>query len=296
MAISDLAIIIPVFNGWAQTERCLRSLEADSSSTDFTVVVVDHGSTDKTTSELPRLFPQVVHLRESGDLWWTGATNAGIRYALRNGARQVMLLNNDCEISRSSIAALTAHSLTTQGVIAPVQESLEGAILFAGAKDLVALGFPTLYVSRAVSKTMTGVFKTPLIMGGRGALIPRSVFDTVGLFDEQTLPHYLSDHDFYLRCRKAGVPLWVATDATARVDQTRTTISSNLSRMSWSAFRDSLSSPKSHRNLAALAAFFRRNYPVPRFWWVGVGLNLARYFVWWTVSRSLALVRRHTDP
>src|SRR5665811_363959 len=89
-------VVIPVFNGWEQTELCLRSIE--DSSYAVTAVVVDHGSTDATRTELPRMFPNVVHLLDSDELWWTGATNRGIRCALSSGASHVALLNSDCEV------------------------------------------------------------------------------------------------------------------------------------------------------------------------------------------------------
>jgi len=189
MTISDLSIIIPVFNGWKQTERCLRSLEG-SSFKDFTVFVVDHGSTDGTKTQLPRLFPEVVHLIESEELWWTGATNAGIRHALAQGATKVMLLNNDCEISTETLQTLVDQAATAPGIVAPVQRSIDtGAVLFAGAAPLITLGFPTLFVRHHWSAGRDRLLRTSMIAGGRGVPIQRDVFETVGLFEEQKLPH-----------------------------------------------------------------------------------------------------------
>jgi GT2 family glycosyltransferase len=290
MSVSDLAVVIPVFNGWQQTKRCLQSLREADATTALEVVVIDHGSTDGTTTELPRLFPEVTHIIESERLWWTGATNVGIRHALEKEARWVMPLNNDCEITGKDVRTLLDHAATTPGVIAPLQVASDGTTLFAGASSCIPLGLPTLHVTRRVPGGDGPLSRTRLIMGGRGAIIPREVIDTVGLFEEKLLPHYLADHDFYLRCRKAGVPLWVAADATVRVDATRTSVATNPSALTWSAFKDSLRNPRSHRNIPALTAFFRLHYPIRRLYWIGVGLNIARYFARWAISRPVALV------
>jgi len=47
---------------------------------------------------------------------------------------------------------------------------------------------------------------------GRGVLIPRSVFNVVGLYDEKKFPHYAADMDFSVRAENAGYKLFVDAD------------------------------------------------------------------------------------
>jgi GT2 family glycosyltransferase len=278
-------IVIPVFNGWAQTRRCLQTL-APGTGTEFTVVVVDHGSTDATPTELPRLFPRVVHLLDSDELWWTGATNVGIRYALEAGADFVIPLNNDCFLEPAAVARLVGYAQARSAIVAPVQRAVDtGEVLAVSATPGVALGFPTLRVDRSIDPAGPVLRETRLIMGGRGAVIGREVFASVGLFAEEELPHYLADHDFYLRCRRQGVRLLIAQDVSVLVDETRTSVAAEMADMTWAEFRRSLTSPRSHRNLAALRAFFRRNYPVRFLWPIGVFLNLGRFSFRWGLAR-----------
>ncbi|MFQ5555410.1 MAG: glycosyltransferase family 2 protein [Acidimicrobiia bacterium] len=291
--MAGMCIVIPVFNGWESTERCLRALEA-SEYREFTTVVVDHGSTDATADILPARFPDVVHLRESESLWWTGATNVGIRWALDSGAAAVVLLNNDCELAPAALATLVGHAERTPGVIAPVQRVAHtGRVLCVSAVPLVALGFPTLFVKRKIPATVPSPAK--MICGGRGVLVPVDVFDRVGLLAEEDLPHYLADHDFYLRCRKAGVPLWAAGDADVFVDESRTSVATSPATLSWSEFRATLQNPRSHRNVPSLVSFFRRHYPIRALAPVGVWLNVARYHATWALGR-LRPRRRRGDP
>jgi len=48
---------------------------------------------------------------------------------------------------------------------------------------------------------------------GRGLLIPRIVFETIGLFEEKKLPHYLADYDFTQMARRNGFKVFSNYDA-----------------------------------------------------------------------------------
>lgn len=289
---TDLFIVIPVFNGWPQTRRCLEALR-QSACQDFRVIVVDHGSTDETKSALRREFPEVECVLGDDSLWWAGATNLGIRQAIANGANQVMLLNNDCYMAPDAIGKLRAHSDSCGDncIVAPLtKDMLTGKVLNLGFTTCLLLGFPSIRlptVGRQKPHDTGELMPTRLIMGGRGVIIPTNVFQRIGLLDEINLPHYLADHDFYLRCKRVGIRLMHATDAQLVVDNTRTTISNNLSNMTFSTFRETLSSKKSHRNLKDLTAFFKKYYPVKGLYLLGVGMNLARYALIYMSARIL---------
>jgi GT2 family glycosyltransferase len=109
--------------------------------------------------------------------------------------------------------------------------------------------------------------------------VPRTVFETVGLFDDTALPHYGADHDFYLRCQKRGVALWIAADCSVVVDDAGAGPGRDPASMTWPEFRQSLASRRSHRNIADVTAFFRRHYPVPALYPLGVALFFLRYLL-----------------
>ena len=46
-------------------------------------------------------------------------------------------------------------------------------------------------------------------MGFQGVLIPRQVFDAVGLIDDLTFKHYFGDTDFYLRAAEFGFSIMI---------------------------------------------------------------------------------------
>src|SRR5690242_106951 len=91
---ASLAIVIPVHNRLVFTRNCLAQLQRQSLR-GFEVIVIDDGSSDGTSDMIRREFPEVTLLLGDGNLWWTGATNLGVKLALEHGANYVMTLNDD---------------------------------------------------------------------------------------------------------------------------------------------------------------------------------------------------------
>ena len=279
MADKKLAIIIPVFRGQEQIRRCLESLYK-SRCTDFDVVIVDHGITDQITRLVTAEFPEANCIRGSADLWWSGATNLGIHHALDNGSTLLMLLNHDCYVREDTIGMLLEQMESTpDAIIAPVQHNLHTGKDTIGATSFFLLGFSTIIPPAGWYRFFhsTPLVPTRLIIGGRGALIRASTFQQVGYFDERNLPHYGADHDFYFRCRKSGIRLFVCMDAIVDMDDTWTSSAKTGGDRVPAEFAGTLKDRSSHRNIRDLYALFSRHYPVPGLAALGVALNFLRY-------------------
>lgn len=297
---SKLFVIIPALNRWEQTRKCLNRL-LGGSYTDFTILVVDHGSTDGTRAGLETEFPDVIRLAGTSDLWWAGATNLGIHEALRRDAQTIMLLNNDCYLLADTMERLVKHhQAAPDAIIAPAQRNMHsGDIITRSMFSCFLLGFPTLLLPgrHLYQQDQPRLADTRLIAGGRGVLIPAGVFGKTGLFNETELPHYGADHDFYLRSRKQGIRLCIAQDALVEIDESTTTLSRELGRMTVREFIDSLRNRRSHRNIPELTNLFRLHYPIPGLYPLGVALNLLRYTCIYLAARAFhILVGRHRQP
>ncbi len=291
MRPAKIHVVITDFDGWEQTQQCLTKLLASTYS-DLEVIVVDHGLTDETSIGMSA-FPRCQRLPADSDLWWTGATNLGIRHALERGASHVMLLNNDCFVDDAAIETMLQYLQGSRQIIAPLQKNAATGEIGAGQTgSCFALGFTTLVTPamRRRNATADGLLNTQMIVGGRGVIIPKTVFDNVGLFDEDALPHYGADHDFYLRCAAAGIRLAVAADAVVAIDESSTTMARNLGRMNVSEFLASFSDTRSHRNLEVQKTLYRRHYPIKSLYLVGVFLNVARYTLSYAVMRIRSLL------
>jgi len=280
MVNENLSVIIPAFSGHEQLQRCLESL-GRSTFPDFEIIVVDHGNTNEISDWLRSQFPHVDCIRGSSELWWSGATNLGIRHALHKGSTLIMLLNHDCYVRKDTIGTLLArlHS-QTNAIIAPAQINTRTHRETIGATSFFLAGFSTIvppasWYRRFYEETLIPV---RLISGGRGVIIRASVFDKVGLFNEAQLPHYYADHDFYFRCRKAGIKLYVCGDVKVDIDDTMTTLGDMDSELSLTNFMESLKNRRSHRNIKDLSMLFSLHYPIAALAPVGVALHLVRYF------------------
>jgi GT2 family glycosyltransferase len=117
---SKLSVIIPAFSGLEQLKHCLQAL-THGNYHNLNIIVVDHGTTDAITSGLSAQFPDVFCLRGSPELWWTGATNLGIRHALASGSDAVLLLNHDCYVQADTIVKLLRHAEDNLDALLPTQ-------------------------------------------------------------------------------------------------------------------------------------------------------------------------------
>jgi GT2 family glycosyltransferase len=207
-----------------------------------------------------------------------------------------MLLNHDCYMYPGSIGILMRYIKNNpNSVIAPVQYILSSGREIVGATSCFLLGFPTIIPPPAWYRLRYSSALVPvrLIMGGRGVILTADTFHRIGYLDEEHMPHYNADHDFYFRCRKAGLRLLVCREAMVYVDNTMTTSAEMSSRMSLSQFTTSLKERGSHRNIWDMHTLFKRYYPIPRFAPLGVALNILRYFSVYLVKTLVPAIRRN---
>ncbi|WKJ88635.1 glycosyltransferase family 2 protein [Methylomonas montana] len=292
--MNKLYIVITDFNGYAQTRQCLEALRA-SQYNQFTVLVVDHGTTDETRIGLTEEYPEVTRLAGSSELWWAGANNLGIRFSLERGADAIMLLNNDCYVTSDAIAILAdLIDKCPDAIIAPVQRDCRTERLISiSPHSCFLLGFPSLSGPKEMTPDMAmrELLPVKLIVGGRGVVIPAGVFNQIGLFDEKRLPHYGADHDFYLRARKQGILLYVASRALVEIDNMRTTLADNPGTLNFAEFLQSLRNIRSHRNLRDVTTLFKAHYPIPHLYLLGVALYTVRYLLVYWGRRWIFLLR-----
>jgi GT2 family glycosyltransferase len=209
-------VVIPVFNRWKFTEACLASLASQTNKA-FVTVVVDHGSTDGTSINIQAGFPDVVVLQGDESMWWTAATNLGVRYALEKKADFVLTLNNDLIVGHDYIGHLLAAAMSNpKSVIGSVSLDIDQPekVMFAGARwnAWIAKYRSAVDLQKSYSVLKSQYRSVPTAMlPGRGTLIPTGAFREAGLFDEVNFPHYMADEDFSLRAHKIGYALIVDT-------------------------------------------------------------------------------------
>ena len=214
---------IPVHNRAGLTRSCLMSI-CKQSYENYSVVLCDDGSTDGTARLLEKEFPEVNVVKGNGDLWWTGATNECVRYALENAepSDYLITLNNDLELAEDYLERM-----------ASTLKKRPDAILMSASYDiarpdvLVEPGERMDWIRAKAYKIdpkqydfsgLAEVTHAP----GRGTVFPLRVFRQIGLYDFEGLPHYAADYDLAHRARRAGYHIYINYDAKlySHVDST----------------------------------------------------------------------------
>ena len=206
----QLSIVIPVYDNWWLTARCLRELEQlHGASVDFETIVVDNASRDETPQAI-REFPSVRYLRHDENRNFAGACNAGARIA---EAPIVLLLNNDAYPLGDALAPIVRAFDREEVAIAG------GALFFEDgvtqAAGLVVL--PNLhwhYYCRNLPATLDAVHRSRESLGVSGAAmaVRRIWFVENGGFDESFVNGF-EDVDLCLRARDQGREIAYVHDA-----------------------------------------------------------------------------------
>src|SRR5690242_14112190 len=96
-------ILILNWNGKNDTLQCLHSLPP---STDYSILIVDNGSSDASPAAIRAQFPEIPILETKANLGYAGGNNAGIRWALQKPYEWILLLNNDTQVASDLIPRL----------------------------------------------------------------------------------------------------------------------------------------------------------------------------------------------
>jgi GT2 family glycosyltransferase len=213
-------VIVPVFNRKAFTEHFLYCMSKQTFR-NFETIVVDDGSTDGTARLIRERFPAVRLLRGDGHLWWTGAINLGIKYALAAAAQDdsILVINDDLEIDSNYLQALYELSLSMpHALIGSVLVNIENPKLIVDGGRTInwwTAKFSILNSQRQLSEFPSEHAVDVSLLTGSGTLIPAEVFRKVGLYDDKHFQQ-CGDTELPVRAKNAGYRLVVSYKAVIK--------------------------------------------------------------------------------
>ena len=111
-----VSVVVLNFNGAATLERCIESIRSQSWSP-FEIILVDNNSTDGSSEQAERLFPELRIVRNYRNLGFSEGNNEGIK---KSSGDLVLLANNDAILNRDAISSLVDAMSGNVGIVSGV--------------------------------------------------------------------------------------------------------------------------------------------------------------------------------
>jgi len=207
-----ISIICPFHNGLAYTKKCLASLLITINNSrhknNINIIFIDDGSTDGTDKWINKNYPEVKLLYGDGNLWWSGAVNLGVKYALKQGTQYILLINNDNLFEKDYVDKLINFVIEKKFKIVGsiIMDVVTKQVWSSGGYFNKKTGGFGMYKN---IRNDTSSYYVVDWLPGMSTLIHRSVFEIIGYWNEKDFPQYYGDSDFILRAKKNGIDAYV---------------------------------------------------------------------------------------
>jgi GT2 family glycosyltransferase len=200
--------VIPVFNNRDETLALLESM-ANVTYANLAITVVDDGSTDGSAQAITERFPWVVILTGDGNLWWSGATNMGVKDALEHATDFVLTINNDDVVDPGFIEPLVESAVENP-------RSLVNSVIldYHDPSFITSFGGEIEWFAGEIRDRTSkrdnyepGRLREGDFLTGNSTLVPAGAYREIGLYDQENCPQYIGDAEFTLRARSRGFRL-----------------------------------------------------------------------------------------
>jgi len=223
-------VILVCWNAGSTIEACLQSLVSHPPDRLFEILVMDNASTDGSL-ELASSFGSAVRVIElETNRGFAGACNEGYRV---NRGEYLLFLNSDIEASPSALENLCRFmdSHPEAGAAGGMLTGADGApqrgFNVREFPTLVSTAFEILMVDKLFPRNPVSRKQRMLDFSfaeaievdqpaGACLLVRKSVFESVGLFDERFYPAWFEDVDLCLRLRQGGFKVYFVPEARFR--------------------------------------------------------------------------------
>ena len=212
--IPTVWVITTVFDRFDSLSRYLECIE-NQSYQNLHIIIVDHGK--KNVKDFLSFGCNVLVIKASTELWWTGAVNVGLKYVLNKSNScddYIILQNDDATFSADFVENLVnLANKNEKSVIGSVavdrnsREIIHCNLIF----DPIRVKYKYEHKGKLSSNLSDQLYDSD-VLKGRGVLFPIKVFKNIGLLEEK-LPQYKSDHEITHRAKRNGYNLLVTPSA-----------------------------------------------------------------------------------
>ncbi|HNT23470.1 MAG TPA: glycosyltransferase family 2 protein [Anaerolineales bacterium] len=200
-------VLILNWNNPQDTIVCLESV-TKSDYPNFSVVVIDNGSTDNSVTMLRQSFPNLDIQELHSNFGYAEGNNIGMRYALSKRADYLLILNNDTWVAQDMLNELVKYAVAhpAAGMVGPkVLCGMGKDILFASGS------FINWHKGEIMHRGMFQVEDQPSLSNpedvdfiiGCGVLVSKALVTSVGMLDAR---YYLNfeDVEWSIRAKREG--------------------------------------------------------------------------------------------
>lgn len=207
---SHVDVIVPVFKGLADTQRCILSALQSPCATPFRLIVLNDASPEPAVTqwlrEIAETDERIILLENAENLGFVATVNRGMSHGTTH---DVVLLNSDTEVANNWLDRLrkAAYSDTHVGTVTPLSNNATICSYprFCHANPL-ADGHTTASLDNLCAATNPSVAVDVPTGVGFCMYIRRDCLNTVGLFDVANFGKgYGEENDF---CRRAHASGW----------------------------------------------------------------------------------------
>ena len=198
----DVSIIIPVYNQFAYTYNCLRSILDNSLGVKYEVIIADDVSDDDTT-RLSEIAENIKIVRNAENLRFLRNCNNAAKHA---HGKYILFLNNDTQVQSgwlSSLVELIERDKTI-GMVGSRLVYPDGSLQEAGG---IIWGDGHAWNYGNGNNPLLPEFnyvKEVDYISGASIMIRKSLWEEIGGFDELFAPAYCEDSDLAFEVRKHG--------------------------------------------------------------------------------------------
>lgn len=197
-----VSIVLPAYNGWDLTYKCLVSIKQNTTGVSYEIIIGDDSSTDETRN-IGQYIKNIVVIRNEKNLEFLYNCNRAATFAK---GKYILFLNNDTEVMPGWLSSMTdlmerdpSIGMTGSKLIYPngkLQEA--GAIVWNDAS-----GWNFGHRQDPQSSEFNYVKEADYISGA-SILIRTSLWKDIGGFDTRYAPAYSEDSDLAFEVRKHG--------------------------------------------------------------------------------------------
>jgi GT2 family glycosyltransferase len=201
--------IIPIYNRIKYLNEILAVLSKHSK---YATVVVNHGNdlTIETNLRSDTRIDILVNTNVGKEVWWTGAINLGVMEVLKKARKddKILLLNDDIQFDSGLLrrfAELNLNKTIYGSHIVSVNSSQNNSVGCGIEYDVKKMNFKFSRYHKINGEKCLN--KESGTLSGKGTLMPISVINDCGLFDEWKFPHYGADYSYFNKVKKLGYKL-----------------------------------------------------------------------------------------